>query len=137
MVHLIASSLNAARKGTCAGSLVKNGKARADAVREARGLIGARGAAGPAPALFALFSGGNPRHRADLLHRRACAHGCNAARPIGASNRALERTRKARFGTGGNPRGIERAGHHHREREETCANEQISEHGHVLCFPSV
>src|SRR5262249_25161024 len=121
--------LYAARKGTCAGALVKNGKARAGAAREARGLVGAPGAPGPAAAMFALFSGENPRYRADLLHRRACAHRCNTALPIGASNRALERTREARLGARGDPRGVERACHHHRERNETCANEQISEHG--------
>src|SRR5262249_23355072 len=113
----------AARKGTCAGALVKNGTARAGAAREAPGLIGAPGAASAAAAMFALFPGRNPRYRAVLTHRRACAHGCNSARPIGASNRALERTRETRLGARGDPRGVERAGHHHREYNETCANE--------------
>jgi hypothetical protein len=72
-----------------------------------------------------------------LLRRSTCARRRKTALRIGTSSRAIKGNEEARVGTGGNPRGIERAGHHHREREETCANEQISERGHVLCFPSV
>src|SRR5262245_34319236 len=81
---------------------------------------------------MALFSGDDLWHSPQLLHRRSSLH-----RPADLPSGTLEFDRDALFGAGElktrNPDGIERASHDHAQRNETRANEQMSDHRCLFC----